>query len=138
MSDWLELSGRCALVTGGALGIGRAICAGLNAAGVHVVVADLNAEAGEQAASDVGAAVAIEIQRHADLRLQGIALHGGFAFGHAVVSPYRRPSGAGKSVIIPLFAGENAPQPRENRQVPPCPCNRRSCATPTAATAKIC
>ncbi|HEX3957926.1 MAG TPA: SDR family NAD(P)-dependent oxidoreductase, partial [Trebonia sp.] len=44
-----ELAGSVALVTGGAIGIGRAICLGLAAAGARVVVADQ---------SDPGATVA--------------------------------------------------------------------------------
>jgi NAD(P)-dependent dehydrogenase (short-subunit alcohol dehydrogenase family) len=48
-----ELAGSVALVTGGAIGIGRAICVGLAAAGARVVVADR---------SDPGATVA-EVRR---------------------------------------------------------------------------
>jgi NAD(P)-dependent dehydrogenase (short-subunit alcohol dehydrogenase family) len=48
-----ELAGSVALVTGGAIGIGRAICAGLAAAGAKVVVTDL---------TDPGATVA-EIEK---------------------------------------------------------------------------
>jgi NAD(P)-dependent dehydrogenase (short-subunit alcohol dehydrogenase family) len=40
--DGQELAGSVALVTGGAIGIGRAICAGLAAAGAKVVVADVS------------------------------------------------------------------------------------------------
>jgi sorbitol-6-phosphate 2-dehydrogenase len=55
MSDWLELNGQCAVITGGALGIGRAVAEGLCAAGVHVVIADFNAEAGQKAADELSA-----------------------------------------------------------------------------------
>jgi len=42
------LGGRVALVTGGASGLGHAWSAGLAAAGAHVVIADIDVEAGER------------------------------------------------------------------------------------------
>ncbi|WP_020577445.1 3-hydroxybutyrate dehydrogenase [Actinopolymorpha alba] len=50
----LDLSGRTALVTGGASGIGRACAARLAAAGAHVVVLDRDADAATSAAAEVG------------------------------------------------------------------------------------
>lgn len=44
---WLELEGKVALVTGGAAGIGRAVCAELAACGATVVIADVQVEAGQ-------------------------------------------------------------------------------------------
>ncbi len=53
MSTRIEpfLNGRVALVTGGARGLGAALCGALAEAGATVVVADLRAEAGERLAS---------------------------------------------------------------------------------------
>lgn len=48
------LDGRKALVTGGAAGIGEAVARGLAANGAHVVVADLNGEAAEKVAAEIG------------------------------------------------------------------------------------
>ena len=50
------LAGRIALVTGGAGGIGRAICARLAADGATVVLADLDLATAETAATDIAAA----------------------------------------------------------------------------------
>ncbi|GAA3926133.1 3-hydroxybutyrate dehydrogenase [Actinomadura viridis] len=50
----LDLSGRTALVTGGAGGIGLACARRLASAGAHVVVADIRAEAAAEAAAAIG------------------------------------------------------------------------------------
>jgi sorbitol-6-phosphate 2-dehydrogenase len=52
--DWLGLKDRVAVVTGGGLGIGRACCDALAAAGAGVVVADINEAAGSQTAEEIG------------------------------------------------------------------------------------
>lgn len=57
-----DLSGRLAVVTGGAAGIGRAISDVLAEAGARVVVADRNAAAAEQAAKEIGGvALALDV-----------------------------------------------------------------------------
>jgi NAD(P)-dependent dehydrogenase (short-subunit alcohol dehydrogenase family) len=50
----MELNGTSAVVTGGASGLGEATARVLAAAGAHVVVADLNEEAGKQVAAEIG------------------------------------------------------------------------------------
>ncbi|HEX2316016.1 MAG TPA: SDR family oxidoreductase [Thermomonospora sp.] len=52
--DGMSLAGRTALVTGGAGGIGRAVCADLASLGAHVVVADLDADAAHATAGPLG------------------------------------------------------------------------------------
>jgi 3-hydroxybutyrate dehydrogenase len=49
-----DLSGRRAVVTGGASGIGAACARAFAAAGAHVVIADLNGEAARQIAAELG------------------------------------------------------------------------------------
>lgn len=49
-----DLTGRRALVTGGASGIGEAIARAFASAGAEVTVADLNAEGAERVAADIG------------------------------------------------------------------------------------
>lgn len=49
-----DLTGRRALVTGGASGIGAACAQAFASAGAHVIVADLNGEAAESLANDTG------------------------------------------------------------------------------------
>ncbi|KAB2341789.1 SDR family NAD(P)-dependent oxidoreductase [Actinomadura rudentiformis] len=52
--DGLSLSDRTAVVTGGAGGIGRAICADLAALGARVVIADIDLPAAEAVAKELG------------------------------------------------------------------------------------
>ncbi len=51
--NWLGLHGKVAIITGGALGIGRACCEGLAEVGAKVVVADINEDAGNATAEAV-------------------------------------------------------------------------------------
>lgn len=50
-----RLDGRTIIVTGGASGIGAALCEGFAAEGAHAVIADLNLEAGTQLAERISA-----------------------------------------------------------------------------------
>ncbi|MDH4240151.1 MAG: sorbitol-6-phosphate dehydrogenase subunit [Phycisphaerae bacterium] len=50
---WLNLEGKVAIVTGGACGIGRAVCEGLAEVGANVVVADINEEGAKEVAADL-------------------------------------------------------------------------------------
>ena len=52
-----DLSGRTALVTGGASGIGAATARALAAAGAHVTIADINGEAAGVVATEIGGEV---------------------------------------------------------------------------------
>lgn len=54
MLETMELNGTSAIVTGGASGLGEATARVLAAAGAHVVIADLNEEAGKQVADEIG------------------------------------------------------------------------------------
>jgi len=49
----LDLTGHCALVTGAAIGIGRAICMTLAEAGARVIITDVDANAGQKTAAEI-------------------------------------------------------------------------------------
>ncbi len=51
----MRVDGKVALVTGGASGIGRAVCRTLAREGARVVVADINADGGQATVRDIGA-----------------------------------------------------------------------------------
>ena len=70
MQGTFELSGKRAIVTGGARGIGAAIVRALARAGVAVAIADLDAEAAEALAGEVGQgafALAIDVRNRASV-----------------------------------------------------------------------
>jgi NAD(P)-dependent dehydrogenase (short-subunit alcohol dehydrogenase family) len=54
MLPLMELNGTSAIVTGAASGLGEAAARVLAAAGAHVIVADLNEDAGKQVAAEIG------------------------------------------------------------------------------------
>jgi meso-butanediol dehydrogenase / (S,S)-butanediol dehydrogenase / diacetyl reductase len=67
-SPYTELSGRRAFVTGGAKGIGRAIAHALAQSGVKVAIADIDADAAQRAAKEIGTgavAIAIDVRERA-------------------------------------------------------------------------
>jgi len=51
--SWLKLEGKVAIVTGGASGVGRAVCEGLAEVGAKVVVADVNEEGVQQTVTEL-------------------------------------------------------------------------------------
>lgn len=72
-AEKLRLDGRIATVTGGAQGIGRAICEALAEHGAHVIVADLDGDAAEAARAALAArgwsaeAHALDVTRSAEV-----------------------------------------------------------------------
>jgi NAD(P)-dependent dehydrogenase (short-subunit alcohol dehydrogenase family) len=65
----VEITGSSAIVTGGASGIGEACARALAAKGATVVIADLNAEKGEELAKELGGAFArVDVTNTDDLK----------------------------------------------------------------------
>jgi NAD(P)-dependent dehydrogenase (short-subunit alcohol dehydrogenase family) len=65
----MEISGSSAIVTGGASGIGEACARALAAKGAIVVIADLNAEKGEELAKELGGVfVSVDVTNTDDLK----------------------------------------------------------------------
>ncbi len=61
VAEAVNLSGKVAIITGGAMGIGFAIASRLGEAGAKVLVADKNAAAAEAAAEKIGGAIACTV-----------------------------------------------------------------------------
>ena len=75
----MNLQGKGAIVTGGASGLGAATAAELAGAGAKVTIFDLNAEAGERHAAEIGGAFArVDVRREEDV-LAGIETATGLA-----------------------------------------------------------
>jgi len=51
--SWLNLEGKVAIVTGGASGLGKAVCEGLAEVGAKIVVADIDKEGAKQTAAEL-------------------------------------------------------------------------------------
>ncbi len=61
-TDWIDLSGKAAHVTGGAKGIGRGISRALAMAGASVMVSDVNLEGAKETATEIdGAAMFLDV-----------------------------------------------------------------------------
>ena len=60
LKQLMSLEGRVAVVTGGAAGIGAAICRRLAEAGAHVVVSDLDGAAAQRVAATISASLSAE------------------------------------------------------------------------------
>jgi sorbitol-6-phosphate 2-dehydrogenase len=50
---WLNLEGKVAIVTGGACGLGRAVCEGLAEVGANVIVADVNEQGAQKVVAEL-------------------------------------------------------------------------------------
>ncbi len=98
MASVFDLTGKRAMVTGGARGIGAAIVRALARAGVQVAITDLDADAAEELARDVGhgaVALGIDVRNRASVEhavAQAVARLGGLDIqcANAGVSTMRR------------------------------------------------
>ena len=114
----MDFEGKVALVTGGANGLGRATAARLSAAGARLVLADIESDAGQQAAEELGAefiesdlsrpeaseaAVALAVEKFGGLDLA--FLNAGIATGcglveHFDLDAYRRAMGVNLDGVV--------------------------------------
>jgi len=77
----MDLSGRCALVTGGARGLGAGMAAALAAAGARVMIADVLKDAGEQTAAGLEGGAFVELDITDDAAWENAVAHTVAEFG---------------------------------------------------------
>jgi 3alpha(or 20beta)-hydroxysteroid dehydrogenase len=77
----MDLSGRCALVTGGARGLGAGMAQALTAAGARVMIADVLKDAGEQTAADLEGGAFVELDVTDDTAWESAVAHTVAEFG---------------------------------------------------------
>ena len=100
-----ELVGKVAIVTGGAGGIGRASVEALVAEGAKVVIADVDAEAGEQLAAHLGDVAAFHPTDVSDLaQMQAVVEFAVSHFGglHIMFNGLKAPLKEGESFPVKL------------------------------------
>lgn len=89
VAELLRLEGRCAVVTGGARGLGAAIAGRLAAAGARVAIGDLDGSAAEACAAEIAAKFgAAAFGGHLDVR-DGSSMHAFAAQSEAALGPVR-------------------------------------------------
>ncbi len=82
-----SLQDRTAIVTGGAQGLGEAICHRLASEGAHLIVGDLDREGAERVAAEIAArtdrqAIPIEVDVTKEGQVENMMQHAAEAFGH--------------------------------------------------------
>jgi 3alpha(or 20beta)-hydroxysteroid dehydrogenase len=77
----MDLSGRCALVTGGARGLGAGMARALTAAGARVMIADVLKDAGEQTAAGMEGGGFVELDVTDDAAWESAVAHTVREFG---------------------------------------------------------
>src|SRR6478735_4803903 len=76
-----DLSGRCALVTGGARGLGAGMARALTDAGARVMIADVLKDAGEQTAAELDGGGFVELDVTSDAAWESAVAHAVDALG---------------------------------------------------------
>ncbi|MEM1286722.1 MAG: SDR family NAD(P)-dependent oxidoreductase [Pseudomonadota bacterium] len=77
----MELEGKVAVITGAAMGIGKACAEAMVAEGAEVVVADIDADAGQAVASDLGSAarfIKVDVRSMDDMKAMSRLAHDAF------------------------------------------------------------
>jgi NAD(P)-dependent dehydrogenase (short-subunit alcohol dehydrogenase family) len=114
----LDFSGRVAIVTGGATGIGRAVATRLASSGASVVIASRNRERGERAAAALTGAghdvrfVRVDVRREAEVKLLMEAMATAFGaidyvFNNAGIEAVRGPMDSTTDQMVDEMVGTN-------------------------------
>jgi NAD(P)-dependent dehydrogenase (short-subunit alcohol dehydrogenase family) len=105
----MEISGLSAVVTGGASGLGKASAQMLAAAGAKVAVFDLNAEAGEAVAREIGGVfVAVDVTDNASVAAGLDAAEAAHGTARLLVNC------AGIATAVKTVGKDNAPHPLDS------------------------